>query len=269
MFPSSNFFSALKMTALSVIFFVFPTACSVAAFSNDDSLSYENDAAYQLPLNPFDTSIPSISSPLVLSGIPNEGLMVCEKPFNSFHKLSLANKNNENVLVNHYKNTPESHEIFNIVKVPESGPEWVSICISILALISSFGIPYFQHRKERNEAINEGYWLREVIMPKINGLAFEVATEFKNAMPLAEDDFINALNDNLLPKLGGLRDSLYLFESFPKLNQDVETLEGICDTLEEKVSDNINLPIEARMADISRFHSSLIQNLILLHRKVG
>lgn len=106
-------------------------------------------------------------------------------------------------------------------------------------------------------------------MPKINDLAFEVATEFKNAMPLAEDDFINALNDNLLPKLGGLRDSLYLFESFPKLSQDVGTLEGICDSLEEKVFDNINLPIEVRRADISRFHSSLIQNLILLHRKVG
>lgn len=134
MSPSSNLFSALKMTALSVIFFVFPTACTVAAFSNDDSLNYENDAAYQLPLNPFDTSIPSISSPLVLSGIPNEGLMVCEKPYNSFHKLSLTNKNNESALVNHYKSVPDSHEIYNVVKVPESGPEWISIGISIFAL---------------------------------------------------------------------------------------------------------------------------------------
>lgn len=269
MFPSSNLSSALKMTALSVIFFVFPTACTVAAFSNDDSLNYENDAAYQLPLNPFDTSIPSISSPLVLSGIPNEGVMVCEKPHNSFHKLLLTNKNNESVLVNHYKNVPNSNEIYNVVKVPESGPEWVSIGISIFALISSLGIPYFQHRKERNEAINEGYWLREVIMPKINNLAFEVATDFKNSMPLVEADFIDALNERLLPKLGGLRDSLYLFESFPKLKQDVEVLEAICDTLEEKVSDNINSPIETRLSDISRFHSSLIKNLILLHRKVG
>ncbi|HAG7297630.1 TPA: hypothetical protein HGT60_26275, partial [Escherichia coli] len=85
---------------------------------------------------------------------------------------------------------------------PENGPEWISIGISLFALVSSFVIPYVQHRKERKEAINEGYWVREVIMPKINGLAFDVVQSFKNSMALSEEEFLSVFSNTLLPKLG-------------------------------------------------------------------
>ncbi|EPK4062875.1 hypothetical protein LLI29_003972, partial [Morganella morganii] len=73
----------------------------------------------------------------------------------------------------------------------------------------------------------------------------------------------------LLPKLGELRDSLYLFNSFKLLKDDIEALEEICDNLEERVSDNINEPQEKRISDISTFHSELINKLIGIHRKIG
>lgn len=267
----------LKMTALSVIFFVFPTACSVYARSQSDS---KTDAGYSANYSAFnltDARMDVVSSPLII-GVSNddelmkckdEGLMKCESVPNHFHKSLLLRQ--ENSLANHYQfqASTSPQEIFNVVKVPESGPEWVSIIISIIALASSFGVPYWQHQKERKEAINEGYWIREVIMPKINGLAFDVTAAFKNAVPLAQDQFIDALSNSLFPKLGELRDSLYLFNSFALLNEDVEILESICDDLEEKVSDHIDKPNEIRIADISRFHSLMIKKLIEMHRKIG
>ncbi|WP_410955106.1 hypothetical protein [Raoultella planticola] len=267
----------LKMTALSVIFFVFPTACSVYAQSQSDSEIDAIDSSIDSAFNLTDARMDIVSSPIIIGvsnddGLikcENEGLLKCESTPNHFHKSLLLRK--ENSLANHYQlQAPTtSQEIFNVIKVPENGPEWVSIIISIIALASSFGVPYWQHQKERKEAINEGYWIREVIMPKINGLAFDVTAAFKNAVPLAQDLFIDALSNNLFPKLGELRDSLYLFNSFTLLNEDVEILESICDDLEQKVSDHIDEPNEIRIADISKFHSLLINKLIEMHRKIG
>ncbi|MCV5580388.1 hypothetical protein OFO05_33865, partial [Escherichia coli] len=71
----------------------------------------------------------------------------------------------DNYVLNGYYPSTSSGNLYNIVRVPESGPEWYSIAISIIALIASVGVPLWQHYKGRNEAINEGYWLREVILP--------------------------------------------------------------------------------------------------------
>ena len=127
----------------------------------------------------------------------------------------------------------------------------------------------WQHYKGRNEAINEGYWLREVILPKINGLAFEVTEDFKDAMGLPPDEFISLLDSQLFSKLGELRDSLYLFKGFSKLEKDIESLDGICDLFEQKVSDNIDSSIDTRISDVSIFHASLIRELMKMHRKIG
>ncbi|EFN5923837.1 TPA: hypothetical protein ACP60B_000020 [Escherichia coli] len=269
MFPSFKNIFQIKMTALSVIFFIFPAACSVTDFSNKENIEC-NESLY--PNTPFyisDSGLSGISSPFFLSGNPNDGLMFCEKANDTFHKLSLARDNKKDLFANYFKDVPNSHDIYNIVKVPENGPEWISIGISLFALVSSFVIPYVQHRKERKEAINEGYWVREVIMPKINGLAFDVVQSFKNSMALSEEEFLSVFSNTLLPKLGELRDSLYLFNSFPELNADIENLESICDSLEEEVSNHIDSPNEIRISDISMFHSKLIQKLILLHKKIG
>ncbi len=257
----------LRMTALSVIFFVLPTACSVVAHSQSESEHYASTPSSDENL--LNSRMEMVSSPIIIAGSPDAGLMRCEVESNSFHKSSLLK--NENSLVNYYRyqTQPVSQEIFNVVKVPESGPEWISIIVSIIALFSSFGVPYWQHHKERKEAINEGYWIREVIMPKINELAFDVTMEFKKAIPSPQDVFLDTLSNTLLPKLGELRDSLYLFNSFKLLNNDIEKLDEICDYLEEKVSDNIEKSNEIRISDISTFHSKLINKLIEIHRKIG
>ncbi|WP_337083482.1 hypothetical protein [Citrobacter freundii] len=267
MFPSSDSKLILKMTALSVIFFIFPTACSVAAFSDDKTTETEKN---RLIYNQGELyNIKKFASPNTIIGSPIDGLLYCEKGLDTFHKSSLLNPKSNNKLTNHYSSIPEANDIYNVVNVPESGPEWFSIIVSLLALLSSFIIPYLQHKNERKEAINEGYWIREVIMPKVNGLAFEVTAAFKRAIPLAEDDFLIALQDQLFPKLGELRESFYLFNSFSSVTTDIENLDNICDELEQKVSDNIDLPLETRINDISRFHLVLIQNLIDIHKKIG
>ncbi len=268
---SFNINLILKMTALSVIFFATPTACSVVAHSRGESERYVDDSLSDKTFNLLNSRMEIASSPIIIAGSSNEGLIKCETESNSFHKSLLLK--NESSLVNYYQyqTPPVSQEIYNVVEVPESGPEWFSMSISICALIASFGIPYWQHNKERKEAINEGYWVREVIMPKINELAFDVTTAFKNAIQSSQsqDAFLEIWDSTLLPKLGALRDSLYLFNSFKLLSGDIEMLEGICDVLEEKVSDNIDKPNEMRVSDVSRFHSSLIDKLITIHRKIS
>lgn len=253
------------MTALSVIFFIFPTGCSVAAFTEDISI--------QTPYSPNKPEelfgIKKFALPTTIIGTPVNGLIFCEKATDTFNRSTLSYPKSQEELVNYYKSIPETNDIYNVVNVPESGPEWFSIIVSLLALFSSFIIPYLQHKNERKEAINEGYWIREVIMPKVNGLAFDVAAAFKRAIPLTEDDFLVALQDQLLPKLGELRESFYLFNSFAPVIPDIENLDNICDELEQKVSDNIDLPIENRINDISRFHLVLIQKLIDIHKKIG
>ncbi|EPY8411938.1 hypothetical protein ACXG8N_002324 [Klebsiella aerogenes] len=267
MFPSSDSRTILKMTALSVIFFVLPTACSVSAFSDDKTTTTAKNPLISNQGEPF--NLKKLTTPSTIIGTPTDGLMYCEKAIDTFHKSSLLSPKSIGTLTNHYESTPVANDVYNIVNIPESGPEWFSIIVSLLALIASLLIPYFQHKNERKEAINEGYWIREVIMPKVNGLAFEVTAAFKHAMPLTEDDFLIALQDQLFPKLGELRESFYLFNSFSSVTADIENLDNICDELEQKVSDNIDLPLETRINDISRFHLFLIKNLIDIHKKIG
>ncbi|EMM9996249.1 hypothetical protein JAG49_002518 [Morganella morganii] len=257
----------LKMTALSVIFFMTLTACS--SFSHSQNQHIKNSYSLGRYDNLSNIKMGMVFPQVIKEGFLNEGLMRCEPELKSFHKSLLLK--NQNSLASHYQYqmSTTTQEIFNVVKIPESGPEWLSISISIIALLSSLGIPYIQHRKERKEAINEGYWIREVIMPKINTLAFNVTSEFKQAISSNQSVFLQTLRNTLLPKLGELRDSLYLFNSFKLLKDDIEALEEICDNLEERVSDNINEPQEKRISDISTFHSELINKLIGIHRKIG
>lgn len=257
------------MTALSVIFFVFPTACSVYAYSKSETEQHAKNAVSENSFKPLEPYLSKTPTSIYFSGNQNLNFLKCETKENTFHK-SLLYKNG-NTLINHYQHQvpTTSQEIFNIVESPENEPEWISIFISLIAVISSFVVPYRLHQKERHESINEGYWIREVIMPKINDLAFKVTAAFKSAITLSEDEFVDTLSNSLLPKLGELRDSLYLFNGFKSLQDDIEVLEGICDELEEKVSDNIGAPNETRITDISIFHTKLITKLIDTHRKIG
>ncbi|EFH6879869.1 hypothetical protein AB0Y16_00995 [Escherichia coli] len=263
MFRSSDLCSVFKMTALPVIFFVNISACSATyperTASNMDSQNSESHVIEPKSGNIFNADI-CIGK--------NSDLKLCNSYERKFTPHLLYDKPDNYVLNGYYPST-SSGNLYNIVRVPESGPEWYSIAISIIALIASVGVPLWQHYKGRNEAINEGYWLREVILPKINGLAFEVTEDFKDAMGLPPDEFISLLDSQLFSKLGELRDSLYLFKGFSKLEKDIESLDGICDLFEQKVSDNIDSSIDTRVSDVSIFHASLIRELMKMHRKIG
>ncbi len=260
--------SPLRMAVLSVILF-FSNACSVIADSQNESIHYPNNTPFNNEFPLLDTTIERISHPIVITLNSNESSTKAELEKIRFDKSFLLENESSSKNDNSYHFPSTTQKIFNVIKVPENGPEWFSIIISIVALASSFGIPYIQHKNERKEAINEGYWVREVIMPKINGLAFDVVKTFKESISMPSDMFEDALSNSLLPKLGELRDSLYLFNSFKLLNDSIETLEEICDDLEERVFNHTEESREKRISDISTFHSTLINKLIEIHSKIG
>lgn len=268
----------LKMTALSVIFFIALCACSTVTHSKIKPELDSSDKNIEI----MDSSKilycrGETMSPVIINPANQKtGLIVCDNKPSTFHKSFILKQ--ETSLVNHYQymmppyaniTQPAPQEIFNIVKIPESGPEWFSISISILALIFSVGLPYYQHKRERKEAINEGYWIREVIMPKINDLAFDVTAEFKEKIKLPEDDFLISLDETLFPKLGESRDSFYLLEGLTSLKSDIDTLDEVCDELEANMSNNIHESDAIRASDITKFHSTLTQKLIKIHLGVG
>lgn len=259
---SSNFIDILKMTALSVIFFCFIPGCSQTAYSAEAKVLEKSNPSFM-----------DESSSLCLNSANND-LKVCKSAIELFDS-TLLNKNNN--IHNRYLvvqkqealPTSTSSEIYNVINTPENGPEWFSIIVSIIAILFSVGIPVYQHRKERNETINEGYWIREVIMPKINNLAFEVCTVFKASIQLDPTAFATSFSTTLLPKLNELRDTFYLFESYPHLSARISELDTICDNFENNVDNNQSAPEDVRQKDISSFHTDLIKKLIQLHSSVG
>ncbi|WP_037036050.1 hypothetical protein [Rahnella sp. WP5] len=272
---SSNIRSLTKMAVFSAIFFGVLTGCSFAAMSDNSNskLNFDN----VIPLEKNNSSFFKKNEGFCLNPAQNT-LKICKDYYENFNYHYLAENKNSNNALGHYSlnnktlNTGEPNrpsEIYNLVNIPEGGPEWVSIIISIFALILSCGIPYWQHKKERTESINEGFWLREVIMPKISDLAFDVCNVFKSSLDLDENDFNLSFESSLLPKLGELRDSLYLFECYPDLEEKIDELQTICDDFENNVDNNQNALRERRQKDISDFHIKFIAKLIFIHKSIG
>lgn len=157
--------------------------------------------------------------------------------------------------------------IYNIVKVPDGGPEWVSIIISMLALVASIGIPGYQFWRQRKSSINEGFWLREVIFPKLNEITFSVINKFKQSLDLNITDFALAFGRDLIPALNQLRDASFLMNSFPKSEDFVTRMESICDSFENDVDNNQSKSKEIRLKDINDFHNEVISLFIEYHFK--
>ncbi len=66
------------MTALSVIFFATPTACSVVAHSRGESERYVDDSLSDKTFNLLNSRMEIASSPIIIAGSSNEGLIKCE-----------------------------------------------------------------------------------------------------------------------------------------------------------------------------------------------
>lgn len=157
--------------------------------------------------------------------------------------------------------------VYNIVKVPDGGPEWVSIGISVMALLASVGIPGYQFWRQRKSSVNEGYWLREVIFPRINDTLFSVIKKFKESVDATPVDFPGVYGDTLIPAMNELRDAANLMNTFPGNQVFIDRMEALCDSLEDEVVNNQSLSRALRLYDISQFHNKTIALLIEYHFK--
>ncbi|NCF07965.1 hypothetical protein [Kosakonia sp. MH5] len=266
-------FPFLKMAALSAIFVFSLTSCNDKDFLVKEALI---PAAYLQPpeINKKnDSKLPEksggLNAPFLCLDNTQQKIKVCSNLESSFKSDFLRKEDGNFKSLEYVRDFNNPGDILNVVNVPESEPEWISIFISILALIASGLIPFFQHRVERSEEINDGYWFREVILPKINGLAFEVYDSFKGAMKLDEATFINEMDVALLPKLGELSESLYLLNTFSSMDEKIEELQTICDKLELDVSLHLDASLAVRVNDVFLFHAAFIKALIKLHKKIN
>lgn len=158
-------------------------------------------------------------------------------------------------------------ETYNIIRVPEGGPEWWSIGLSFIAVVISVLLPFYQSKKQRNSSVNEGFWLREVIFPKFNEIAFETVKKFKDGFILPETDFLNLYSATLIPLLNELKDTAELLHAFPNHAEVITTVEDLCDKLENDVSNNIAKNLDIRLKDVTTFHNSLITLFVKFHLK--
>ncbi|NYB29941.1 hypothetical protein [Pantoea agglomerans] len=158
-----------------------------------------------------------------------------------------------------------NNETYNIIRVPESGPEWWSIGLSFVAVLISVLLPAYQFRKQRNSSVNEGFWLREVIFPKFNEIAFETVKKFKSGFSLPETEYLNLYSATLIPLLNELKDTAELLHAFPNHSEIITAVEDLCDKLENDASNNIAKNLGIRVKDVTNFHNNLIALFVRFH----
>lgn len=173
-----------------------------------------------------------------------------------------------------FKDSPSS--INTYIQQPDPSMDYGSYVISILALIASIGIPLWQRRLQKKDSqsqkldsINEGFWIREVVMPQINSKIFNLCSTFRNKINLNKPDFTMSYRDELLPLLNELRDSFSLFKAFPNASNAIQKLEQYCDDFDDSVTDHLDEPISTRKADVYSFQLKLTQELIKTHKLIS
>jgi hypothetical protein len=234
-----------KMAFLTAVFFLC-APCNANNINNPESILKKSE------YNPSFNSCHMVQedfSPFFISRIPEE--------YNVSHFIE----------PNYNEGRYEKNETYNIIRVPESGPEWWSIGLSFIAVIISVLLPAYQFRKQRNSSVNEGFWLREVIFPKFNEIAFETVKKFKSGFILSESDFLTLYSSALIPLLNELKDTAELLHAFPNHDEVISAVEDLCDNLENDVSNNIALNKDVRLKDITTFHNNLIALFVKFHLK--
>ena len=172
------------------------------------------------------------------------------------------------------KESPSS--INTYIQQPEPSTDYGSYIISILALLASIGIPLWQRSLQQKDSqsqtldsINEGFWIREVVMPQINSKIFNLCSTFRNRINLNKPDFTISYRDELLPLLNELRDSFSLFKAFPNASGAIQLLEKYCDDFDDDVTDHLDETISVRRADVYSFQLKLTQELIKTHKLIS
>lgn len=166
-------------------------------------------------------------------------------------------------------NPPSTTHIYNTIEVPTDEQNdlgvWISIVISILAFISSIVIPLYLRHREKRDSINDEFWMREVILPKINELLFSFCESLKNSITSCDGNpaqFQIYFAGSYLSEQGSLRDSFSMLSSIVQNTSLPEELEYICDDLDQNISDNLNSALHIRKQNIYLFQQEIIKKLI-------
>ncbi|WP_164097760.1 hypothetical protein [Serratia marcescens] len=248
-----------KMAGWPVIFLVISSCSLNAETYNTENpvINYNNSAK---------GSIYSIDNGGVFEQETPDGKVILQKSINSSFSPSFLSKSVSQYASGHY--SLGDSDIYNFIKVPESNPDYWAMCISILALISSIAVPFLINKKQRKDAINEGFWLREVIFPKINTLMFDFCNELKASFNLSLTQFVQKYSSDLSLRLGELRDTFNMFHCFPNLQERIDSLDAICDELENDIDNHQSESIEIRISDVSKFNTKMLAKMLDIHRQV-
>lgn len=195
-------------------------------------------------------------------------------------KFSLHGFNEQSLMINqdytYSKNSDNNTVLYNFIKTADKDTDYGAYFFSAFALLVSIGIPIWQRHlskkdaiDQKKDAINDGFWVREVVMPQVNTNMFNTCTLFRNKFNLPASEFTLAYDEDLLPSLNSLRDSFSLLTAFPNATSYPDILNRLCDDFEDKVSDHINEPLNIRKDDVSSFQLALTKILIEVHKKIS
>lgn len=157
-------------------------------------------------------------------------------------------------------------KIYNKIDIPPKNNEidW-SIWISFIALIASIGLPLYIRHQDKKKSINDEYWMRSVILPKINELLFTFTASLTSAFQNFEGDtsgFQIYFSEQYLREQGALRDSFSMISSVINKKNIAEELETLCDDLEQRISDNLLKPAHIRKKDAQWFIQEVIKKIV-------
>lgn len=243
-----------KMTVLSVIFFA-AVGCDSSKNTYTDKyndLAFYNNAIDNLPYD----------------YMPDNTAFTINKAVELKFSPKYLSQSSSNGNMQHYEVPSNKGEFYNIVKIPETKPDFMAIGISILALLSSVIVPIYLKNAQRREDIHDGFWLREVIFPKINDLMFSICADLKNSFEMNNTDFSIFYKDVISIKIDELHEIFSILNSFPNMQDSITKLEAICDDLDNNIDNNQLLPTPTRIADVTMFNTSLIKELVQIHKKI-
>ncbi|MBH2628885.1 hypothetical protein [Serratia marcescens] len=157
-------------------------------------------------------------------------------------------------------------KIYNKIDAPPKNDEidW-SIWISLIALVASIGLPLYIRHGDKNKSINDDYWMRSVILPKINELLFNLTSSLTSAFqnfPGNSAEFQSYFSGQYLSEQGALRDSFNMISSVINKENIAEELETLCDDLEQRISDNLSKPAHIRKKDAQWFMQEVIKKIV-------
>ncbi|NWA20350.1 hypothetical protein [Serratia liquefaciens] len=158
-------------------------------------------------------------------------------------------------------------KIYNKIDIPPKDDviDW-SIWISLLAFITSVVLPLYIRHKDKKKSINDDYWMRSVILPRINEILFSLTSSLTNAFQNHDGDetgFQSYFSGQYLSELGALRDSFSMIPSVVNKENIAEELETLCDNLDQKISDHLLEPIHVRKQDAQWFMQEVIKKIVV------